>query len=432
MTSSSENETHSNYIRREITRFEGVHPNIYAIYELLNDVTNEELQTQIREHVINIEDAFVNSQEWTSHRSLSEIRLGILGGVTSGKSSLVHRYLTGSYVDEESPEGGRFKRDVFVEGANHLLLLRDEGGPPEIEFCTWVDAVLLVFNLTDQTSFQTMTSYLKRLCKLRDVTNLPLIIIGSQDKIDVEHPRVISDVTAKNLTAEIRHQCFEYFEICSTYGLNVDQVFREVTRLVVLKRHRNLPIRSSSVDDNMMTSSPLHHHHASINSSYDLKTASTPTPNDISDSGSVLGGFFTPNPIRKSLRHKKSGGLFSGRKNSDAEKRNSYQAVTSPTSAKGEMGFGRSIPLKQGHVMKKSGKRLGGRSEWRKKYLVLDEDGHLSYYNHINDYMENICKQTIHVVHTTVKVPGRLSSISSPIIKSSGNSPKIYQNKKFP
>ena len=46
--------------------------------------------------------------------------------MTSGKSSLVHRYLTGSYVDKESPEGRRLKRDVFVEGAIHLLLQSDE------------------------------------------------------------------------------------------------------------------------------------------------------------------------------------------------------------------------------------------------------------------------------------------------------------------
>ena len=30
---------------------------------------------------------------------------GILGHVQSGKSALVHRYLTGSYMQEESPEG---------------------------------------------------------------------------------------------------------------------------------------------------------------------------------------------------------------------------------------------------------------------------------------------------------------------------------------
>ncbi|KAG2458027.1 AGAP3 protein, partial [Polypterus senegalus] len=33
---------------------------------------------------------------------------GIVGNLSSGKSALVHRYLTGTYVQEESPEGTHF------------------------------------------------------------------------------------------------------------------------------------------------------------------------------------------------------------------------------------------------------------------------------------------------------------------------------------
>ena len=36
-------------------------------------------------------------------------------------------------IQEESPEGGRFKKEVVVDGQSYLLLIRDEGGPPEIQ-----------------------------------------------------------------------------------------------------------------------------------------------------------------------------------------------------------------------------------------------------------------------------------------------------------
>ena len=64
---------------------------------------------------------------------MPDIRLGIVGSLSSGKSALVHRYLTGSYMQEESPEGGRFKKEVVVDGHSYLLLIRDEGGPPELQ-----------------------------------------------------------------------------------------------------------------------------------------------------------------------------------------------------------------------------------------------------------------------------------------------------------
>lgn len=56
-----------------------------------------------------------------------------MGSLLSGKSALVHRYLTGSYMQEESPEGGRFKKEVVIDGQSHLLLIRDEGGLPELQ-----------------------------------------------------------------------------------------------------------------------------------------------------------------------------------------------------------------------------------------------------------------------------------------------------------
>lgn len=56
-----------------------------------------------------------------------------MGNLASGKSALVHRYLTGTYVQEESPEGGRFKKEIVVDGQSYLLLIRDEGGPPEAQ-----------------------------------------------------------------------------------------------------------------------------------------------------------------------------------------------------------------------------------------------------------------------------------------------------------
>lgn len=86
-------------------------------------------------------DSFVNSQEWTLSRSVPDLRLGIVGSLSSGKSALVHRYLTGSYMQEESPEGGRFKKEILVDNQSYLLLIRDEGGPPELQVC-----LLLFFN----------------------------------------------------------------------------------------------------------------------------------------------------------------------------------------------------------------------------------------------------------------------------------------------
>lgn len=42
-------------IRSEIHRFESVHPSIYSVYELLEQVSDSTLAQAIRDHVVNIE-----------------------------------------------------------------------------------------------------------------------------------------------------------------------------------------------------------------------------------------------------------------------------------------------------------------------------------------------------------------------------------------
>lgn len=51
--------TNSLFIRKEIQRFESVHPNIYSIYDLIDSITDFNLQQQIREHIVNIEGCFL-------------------------------------------------------------------------------------------------------------------------------------------------------------------------------------------------------------------------------------------------------------------------------------------------------------------------------------------------------------------------------------
>ena len=36
-------------------------------------------------------------------------------------------------MQEESPESGRFKKEIMSDSSSYLLLIRDDGGPPELQ-----------------------------------------------------------------------------------------------------------------------------------------------------------------------------------------------------------------------------------------------------------------------------------------------------------
>ncbi|XP_066138052.1 centaurin-gamma-1A isoform X1 [Euwallacea fornicatus] len=204
-------------------------------------------------------DSFVNSQEWTLSRAVPDLRLGIVGSLNSGKSALVHRYLTGSYMQEESPEGGRFKKEILVDNQSYLLLIRDEGGAPELQFTAWVDAVIFVFSLENESSFNAIYNYYTKMSHYRNSAEIPLILVGTQDAISENNPRVIDDSRARKLANDLK-RC-SYYETCATYGLNVERVFQDACQKIVQQRLSQSTVCLTPT--NSRPSTPNSHYHPS-------------------------------------------------------------------------------------------------------------------------------------------------------------------------
>ncbi|KAM9505003.1 arf-GAP with GTPase, ANK repeat and PH domain-containing protein 1-like isoform 7-T7 [Salvelinus alpinus] len=295
-----------------------------------------------------------NSQEWTLSRSIPELRVGLLGSLQSGRSALVNRYITGSYLPLEKIEGGRYKKEVLVDGQNHLLLIREEAALPDAQFSSWVDAVVLVFSLENEASFQEVYKLYSQLNTLRSTAEIPLVVVGTQDKISSTNPRVIEDVRARQLCVDVRHCVF--YETCATYGLNVDRVFQEAAQKIVTQKKQSALLASCK----SLPNSPSH------------------------SGGSTPGSTSFPGQNRRGSGSEKN------------------------VDPKGDLGNGRAITIKQSILWKRSGSSLN--KEWKKKYVTLSSNGTLGYhssFNRFQDYMQNAHAKEIDLLRVTVKVPGK-------------------------
>ncbi|XP_053408121.1 centaurin-gamma-1A-like isoform X26 [Mercenaria mercenaria] len=397
--------------------------------------------------------SFVNSQEWTLSRSVPDLKLGILGSVQSGKSALVHRYLTGSYMQEESPEGGRFKKEVIIDGQSYLLLIRDEGGAPEMQFTQWVDAVIFVFSLENEISFQSVYQYYLKMTHFRNTAEIPLILVGTQDAISESNPRVIDDTRARKLANDLK-RC-SYYETCATYGLNVERVFQDACSRIVQFRYPSMPSALPNVPSTpnhsqrpyymTQTSKPYDTHSTSSQSTSSSGTLVTrndpnviaqvpPTPKDMGkeeksrekdksekkkdkhkhkdkeqpqeEEDEVDYPHSTPLSSRKSKKQStavQKSNSFSP-KNKDKDKEKDKGQTEDDKKQEGEkLGCGRVIPIKQGYLYKKS---HGLNKDWKKKYVTLLDDARLTYHPSLHDYMEDVHAKEIPLGHVTVKVPG--------------------------
>ncbi|KAM9616108.1 arf-GAP with GTPase, ANK repeat and PH domain-containing protein 2 isoform 2-T2 [Morphnus guianensis] len=419
-------------IRAEVKRHEGAKKHVNKLIRLVETVPDPRLRANLTASLCVVQEALVNSQEWTLGRSVPEIRLGVLGSSKSGKSALVHRFLTGSYVGLEPTESGQFKREVTVDGQSHLLLIREEGGAPDAkvpgdwgpgavlcrpvpspdppsaspppQFASWVDAVIFVFSLENESSFEEVTQLHALLSGYRGTSEVALALVGTQDKISSSNPRVIEDARAQALCGDMK-RCL-YYETCATYGLNVDRVFNEVAQKVVaLKKQQQLMASCKSLPStpsHSAASTPvggIHPGQASNGghtSDYSSSLPSTPNVSHRELRSETPAPLGTPSSLHRGAKRRTS--LFATRRGSDSEKRS--------LDSRGEVaGSGRAIPIKQSFLLKRSGNSLN--KEWKKKYVTLSSNGLLFYHPSINDYIHSTHGKEMDLLRTTVKVPGK-------------------------
>ncbi|XP_068171503.1 arf-GAP with GTPase, ANK repeat and PH domain-containing protein 1-like [Antennarius striatus] len=347
-----------------------------------------------------------SSQDWPVSQTIQELHLGVFGGLCSGKSALVHRHLTGSYLQVENAEGRQYIRDVLVDGQSHLLIIREETELPAAQFASWVDAVILVFSLENEASFQEVYKIYHQLSVHRPVSEIPFIVVGTQDKISSTNPRVIDDARARQLCSDVR-RC-TYYETCATYGLNVNRVFNDAAQKIMAAKKQAALLASCK----SLPNSPCHSggstpvsnvfpgqaSNGGQSSDYSSSLPSTPVISH-KDIGKTARGekqeAGVAGSVRSATRRRTS--RFASRRGSDSNRRS--------TDCKGNLGSGRSIPIKQGFLLKRSGNSLN--KEWKKKYVTLSNDGILSYHASVNDYMLNAPGKEMDLLRVTVKVPGK-------------------------
>lgn len=123
----------------------------------------------------------------------------------------------------------------------------------------------------------------------------------------------------------------------------------------------------------------------------------------------------TPTPVCK--RSKRWSKLFTSEKGSHPDKEKK-----APESHADTIGSSRAIPIKQGMLLKLSGKWL---KKWKKKYVTLCDNGILTYYSSLGDCMKNIHKTEIDLQTSTIEVPGKRPPLAplgcAPISSSKSN-----------
>lgn len=157
------------------------------------------------------------------------LKLIVVGDGGVGKTTLIHRYLTGIYLDQRMTVGSGFAtHNIDVDGITVVLSIWDFAGEERFRFlmpryCIGAHGCLLAFDLTRPVTFFHLDDWLKLVRE--HAGEIPILLVGT--KLDIS-PLVRTEAEAYVTV----HGLNGYIETSAKDDVGVQEVFQLIADLM--------------------------------------------------------------------------------------------------------------------------------------------------------------------------------------------------------
>ncbi|XP_051887411.1 GTP-binding protein REM 1 [Pristis pectinata] len=164
-------------------------------------------------------------------------RVLLLGDSGVGKSSLANIFAGIQDTHGEHTGEDTYERTLTVDGEDTTLIVMDtwgtEGDEPWVqEYCMQVgNAYIIVYSITDRTSFESASELRIQLRRLRQAENIPIILVGN--KSDLVRCRDVS--VEEGRACAVVFDC-KFIETSATLHHNVTELFEGIVRQIRLRK----------------------------------------------------------------------------------------------------------------------------------------------------------------------------------------------------
>ncbi|KAK3580505.1 hypothetical protein CHS0354_001103 [Potamilus streckersoni] len=173
-----------------------------------------------------------NSKENSSSFN-QNYKLVVVGGGGVGKSALTIQFIQSYFVTDYDPTiEDSYAKQCVIDGEVARLDILDTAGQEEFsamreQYMRSGMGFLLVYSVTDRSSFDEIYKFHKQILRVKDRDEFPMILVGN--KADLEHQREITLEEGREMARLLK---LTYIEASAKLRLNVDQAFYELVRIV--------------------------------------------------------------------------------------------------------------------------------------------------------------------------------------------------------
>jgi small GTP-binding protein len=167
---------------------------------------------------------------------LEEYKIIILGDFGVGKSSLIFRFLNNRFKKEtdDSPKAENNRKIIQIDSNIRIIVNiwdtsdQEKGGKLQKIYYKDIYGALLVFDLTNKDSFDSLRKWLN---ELKDNSSEDIVYCFAGNKSDLKEERAIEYETIKDFVNENL-----YYEVSSKTGNNVSLAFEQLAYNIVMKQ----------------------------------------------------------------------------------------------------------------------------------------------------------------------------------------------------
>ena len=168
---------------------------------------------------------------------LMKFKLIVVGNISTGKSSIINRFVNETFVEDyQATIGLDFQsKNLTIHDQDGRLILYDTAGQEKVRslipmYIREAQIILLIYDISNRESFESLPKWFSDILEVK-TNEAVFVLVGN--KIDLENERQVSTEEGKRFAAE-KNLIFQ--EVSAKNGMNIEELFNnQIFEAVYLK-----------------------------------------------------------------------------------------------------------------------------------------------------------------------------------------------------